>query len=238
MVYILGNVMHLVIIVPAYNETQHLGRVCRGLFEQNSRLTELGFKRITTVVVDDGSTDATAEIARCEGAVVIRHPLNRGQGAALETGDEYARVIGADVAVHFDADGQFNPGDVAPAVQALLTSGKEVILGSRWLGRPARGVPFVKRILLRTVGRWFTYLQTGVWLTDFHNGFRVFNRRALSLIRLTHDGMAHNAEIIAALRRHRLTFAEWPVEVTYHEYGQGVRGGAKIFWDLLWENFR
>ena len=211
------------IIVPAYNEEKRIGRVVRGLFEQG--LTSV-------VVVDDGSTDRTGDIARDGGAVVLRHAVNRGQGAALETGNEYARQQGADYVVHFDGDGQFNPADIMAAVKLLRERNLDLVIGSRFLDTRSR-VPWFKRHVVLPISRWINFLFTGLALTDVHNGFRILSSRALQQIVITHDGMAHNSEIIAQIKKQHLAFAEHPVEVQYHEYGQGVRGGLKIVWDLI-----
>lgn len=207
----------LLVIVPAYNEEQTIGRVVRGLFEH-------GFK---TVVVDDGSADQTSKAAAFAGAVVLKHKINRGQGAALQTGNDYALAQGAEAVAHFDADGQFNPADIAPAVSLLREKQLDAVLGSRFLDKRSR-LPWLKRYFIFPVGRLINFLFTGVWLSDAHNGFRVLNRAALEKIKITRDGMAHNTEILAQLKKYRLKFAEIPVEVKYFEYGQGIGGGFKI----------
>ncbi|MBI5729465.1 MAG: glycosyltransferase family 2 protein [Candidatus Magasanikbacteria bacterium] len=211
------------IIVPAYNEGENIGRVVRGLFEQGWR---------DVVVVDDGSTDSTATTAREAGATVLVHALNRGQGAALQTGNEYALQEGASYAVHFDGDGQFNPRDIAPALRLIEQENLDIVLGSRLLDNRSR-VPWLKRYVILPIGRWINFVFTGLWLSDAHNGFRVISRRALAKIVITEDHMAHNTEITAAIKTHGLRFKEVSVEVTYHEMGQGIAGGLKIISDLV-----
>ncbi len=220
------------IIVPAYNEEKNIGRVVRGLFEQEPRLKQIVGGGVKLIVVDDGSTDNTARAARECGALVLRHALNRGQGAALETGDSYARAHGAGYAVHFDGDGQFNPSDIAPALELMRRENFEVILGSRFLDKRSR-VPWLKRFVILPVSRWINYVFIGLKLTDAHNGFRIFSRSALNRIIITQDRMAHNTEITAAIRKYNLRFKEYPVEVAYWEMGQGVGGGLKIVADLM-----
>lgn len=214
----------IVVVVPAYNEGEAIGRVVRGLFKH-------GFTQV--VVVDDGSADATAAQAFSAGATVVRHRVNRGQGAALETGNAYARAVGADIVVHFDGDGQFDPADIGPAIERLKTSQSDVILGSRFLDHRSRQVPFLKRFLVLPMSRLVNYFFTGMWLSDAHNGFRILNGRALELVRLKQDRMAHNTEIVEQIARHSLRFAEVPINVTYHRYGQRALGGFTIIKDLL-----
>jgi polyprenyl-phospho-N-acetylgalactosaminyl synthase len=211
------------IIIPAYNEEKNIGRVISGLFEN-------GYSHI--LVVDDGSTDNTAGEAERAGAVVLRHIVNRGQGAALQTGDEYALAHEAEAVVHFDADGQFEAADIAPALAAMHEAGAEMVLGSRFMDRRSR-VPFSKKYFLLPVGRVVNFIFTGIWLSDAHNGFRILSKTALKKIKITQDGMAHNSDIVRQVKKQGLIFVEHPVKIVYREYGQGLGGGIKILWDLL-----
>src|SRR5205807_7673808 len=127
------------------------------------------------LVVDDGSDDRTGEIAASAGAIVIRHPINLGQGAALQTGIEVALSAGANVVVTFDADGQHRRDDIWKLIDALADRGVDFALGSRFLGR-ALGIPATRRWLLR-VATLFTRLTTGLDVTDAHNGLRAMTRR-------------------------------------------------------------
>lgn len=217
----------VVIVVPAYNEEKQIGRVLRGLFES-------GFTNV--VVVDDGSSDGTARIAKEADATVLRHVVNRGQGAALETGNEYARQHGAEHVVHFDADGQFDPSDITAALEVMKREGADVVFGSRFLDKRS-DVPWLKRAILLPFGRMLNNIFTGIPLTDFHNGFRILSKKALEVVRITHDGMAHNSEIVAEVKRNNLVYREVPVKVVYHEFGQGIVGGLKIVRDLFLSKF-
>jgi len=211
------------IIIPAYNEEKTIGRVISGLFEN-------GYNHV--VVVDDGSTDGTAKEAERAGAVVLRHIINRGQGAALQTGDEYALAHEAEAVVHFDADGQFDAADVAPALAAMHVARAEMVMGSRFMDRRSL-VPFSKKYFLLPIARVINFLFTGIWLSDAHNGFRILSKNALRKIKITQDGMAHNSDVVRQVKKHGLKFIEHPVLVVYREYGQGLGGGIKILWDLL-----
>lgn len=213
----------LAVILPAYNEEKKIGRVLRDLFER-------GYTNI--IVVDDGSKDNTGKIALEEGAVVITHPLNRGQGAALQTGNDYALLTGIRTVVHFDADGQFDADDISHSLSIFKEGGYDAVLGSRFMDRRS-SVPFSKKIIIFPIARFINFLLTGVWLTDAHNGFRILSSSALKKIRIRQDGMAHNTEIVRLLKKNNLKFCECPVKVTYDEYGQNLFGGIKILSDII-----
>lgn len=213
----------ILIVIPAYNEVGQVGRVVRGLFEQ-------WYENI--LVVNDASEDETANVALEAGAKVLSHKINRGQGASLETGNEYARQNRYDLVVHFDGDGQMNPVDIKLAIDKIENDGYDVVLGSRFLDDRSK-IPFFKKFLILPIARIVNFVFTHVWLTDAHNGFRVFGKNALEKIKITQDGMAHNTEIIKQIKKYNLKYCEYPVEVKYYEFGQGILGGIQIVKDLL-----
>lgn len=215
------------LVLPAYNEEKKIGRVIRGLFER-------GYKNV--VVVDDGSIDNTAQEAQLAGASVVKHGLNRGQGAALQTGNEYALQKGAEIIVHFDSDGQFDPADIASGLELLKNKNLDIIFGSRFLDKRSK-IPFVKKYFILPLSRLINNLFTGLKLTDVHNGFRIMTKETASKILITQDKMAHNTEIPRLVKKYNLRFSEHPVEVVYLENGQGVVGGFKILFDLFVSKF-
>lgn len=217
----------LFVIVPAYNEEKKIGRVLSGLFSHGQK---------NVVVVDDGSTDNTAQVAANAGAVVLKHEINRGQGAALQTGNEFALKNGADIVVHFDADDQFNPADIDTALSVMQNKGVDVLLGSRFLDNRSK-IPWTKKHIILPISRLINRIITGLNLTDVHNGFRILSRHALEKIYISQDRMAHNSEIIKQIKENNLKFIEHPVEVKYFRYGQGVDGGIKILQDILAAKF-
>jgi glycosyltransferase involved in cell wall biosynthesis len=212
-------------VVAAFNEARALGPVVEGLRPYVAEI----------VVVDDGSADDTAAVARRAGAVVIRHPINRGQGAALQSGIALALARGADVVVTFDADGQHVAADVPRIVDPVVRGKADVALGSRFLdGRS--NVPPMRRLVLKSAVL-FTRLTTGLDLSDAHNGLRALSRKAAETIRIRQDRMAHASEILAEIGRHRLRFVEVPVTVLYTDYsrakGQSALGAFRILLDLM-----
>lgn len=206
--------MKIVAIVPAFNEASTIAEVVDGLRNYVS----------TVIVVDDGSEDDTYGEAKRAGAFLLRHIINRGQGAALQTGTEMALRLGADVIVHFDADGQHEASDLPQVIAPIQRGGVDVVLGSRFLGK-APNMPFLKRIILK-IGILFTRVFSGLWLSDVHNGLRAFSKKAAEHISLTQDGMAHGSEIIDIIANHKLAYLEVPVTVHYTQYSlsRGQKG--------------
>ncbi len=215
----------LVAIVPAYNESSMIRGVVGSLLPHVDRV----------VVIDDASTDDTAMHAEAAGAIVLTHPVNLGQGAALETGHVYARMFNADTVLHFDGDGQFDVADIVRA-KKMIEDGVDVVLGSRFLGVSSH-IPWFKRQIILPIARLVNYLFTGVKLTDAHNGFRMLGQRGLEHIKITHNRMSHATEILSLIKKNNLTYKEIPVSVTYHEYGQKVSGGFAIIKDLIISKF-
>jgi glycosyltransferase involved in cell wall biosynthesis len=213
------------IICAAYNEAAMIGQV----------VTELGRAGYQIVVVDDGSADSTGEIAAAAGAHVVSHPLNLGQGAALQTGIDYALARGAEFLVTFDADGQHRVTDIPRLIDALQREHADFALGSRFLGA-THNVPRLRRWVLYAA-TVFTRLTTGLKLTDSHNGLRAFTRQGAAAIHLRQNRMAHASEILAEIARSRLRYVEVPVAVDYTAYslakGQRLGDSVLILLDLF-----
>ena len=214
------------VIVPAFNE----GRAVKATVEL---LLAAGYQ---VVVVDDGSTDETAEV-RSLPVVYLRHPVNLGQGAALETGMAYALRAGAQIAVHFDADGQHDCTQIERLIAPILEGNADVVFGSRFLRSQDRArVPWKKRILLRG-GILISWIMTGMLLSDTHNGFRALSRKALEHIHLQENGFAHATEIMQRVRETGMRYLEVPITITYSEYsqqkGQKLSGSLSILFDLI-----
>ncbi|WP_346774634.1 glycosyltransferase family 2 protein [Cellulomonas sp. IC4_254] len=214
------------VVVPLYNEATVVGDVVRDL--------RTSFPVV--VAVDDGSTDGSAAVARAAGAVVVEHPINLGQGAALQTGIETALRLGAEYVVTFDSDGQHQRVDAEAMVARLRSGEADVVFGSRFLD--ARTRPgLVKRAVLRAA-IVYSNATTGVHLTDTHNGLRALNRRAASTLRIRQNRMAHASEIIEQVGRARLRWVEHPVHILYTDYsrskGQSVFNAVNILTEMIY----
>jgi len=213
------------VVIAAYNEARMIGSVVRGVRAHYGNV----------VVVDDGSADATAEEALAAGATVLSHPINLGQGAALQTGLAYAYGQRATRIVTFDADGQHAIEDVAVMLAIQDRLGVDVVLGSRFLGRTVN-MPRSKHLTLKAAVL-FTKLTTGMRLTDAHNGLRLLNRNAAGKIRLRQNRMAHASEFLSQVRHLHLTYAEAPVTISYSQYsvakGQKLSNAFNIVLELI-----
>ena len=217
---------HLWIVIPAYNEASVIADVIGGLRSLRSKI----------VVVDDGSQDSTSQAARLGGVTILRHVTNLGQGAALQTGLIYCLGKGARYICTFDADGQHSIESVGDLLDGLIRTGSDVALGSRNLGLAHR-IPLSRRILLKGA-LWFTWIHSGIRVTDTHNGLRIFTAAAARSIKLTQPRMAHASEILRQISSLKLKFVEIPVSVRYTPYslrkGQTLRGAFRIVFDLFY----
>lgn len=214
------------LVIPLYNEAAVIGDVIAG-----ARGT---FPHI--VCVDDASADGSGAAAREAGAVVVTHPFNLGQGAALQTGIDYVlAATDAQYVVTFDADGQHRVEDAAAMVARAREEDVAIVFGSRFLdGRTKPGL--LRRIILKGAV-WITNLQTGLRLSDAHNGLRVIRRDAAARLALEQNRMAHATEIVLQLARTRLPWAEHPVLIVYTDYsrskGQSLMNSINILIDTI-----
>ncbi|MCX6744234.1 MAG: glycosyltransferase family 2 protein [Candidatus Parcubacteria bacterium] len=210
------------IVIPAYNEGKNISGVISQLKEITSSI----------VVVDDCSTDNTFEVVKNLNVNLLRHFINRGQGAALQTGTEFALRQGAEIVVHFDADGQMQVKDIVKVIEPIVENKAEVVFGSRFLNKNSQ-IPWTKKNFIHFPARIFNWLFTGIKLSDAHCGFRVLSKSAAEKIEITQDGMAHATEILDLVRQNNLKYQEVPVEILYHEYGQRFGSGLRIIRDLV-----
>lgn len=206
------------VVIPAYNEASRIGEV----------LADVLCLGVSVVVVDDASTDDTADRVRAYPVWLLQHPVNLGQGAALQTGLTFALAQGAQYIVTFDADGQHQASDLPALVGPLVEGQAHYSLGSRFLGQ-ALGMPLTRRWLVQAA-RLFTRLFSGVHLTDSHNGLRAMTRQGASRIRLTCNRMEHASEILDQIARSGLPFVEVPVTICYSKetLHKGQRSSAAL----------
>jgi polyprenyl-phospho-N-acetylgalactosaminyl synthase len=206
------------VIVPAYNEGPRLGATLGALCPLWPNV----------VVVDDGSKDDTRVVASHHPVWLLRHIINRGQGAALQTGIDFALARGAEILVTFDSDGQHDAAEIGSVVEPIRDGRADVALGSRFRGG-AVGIPAGRWLVLR-LGVWFTRIFSRINVTDTHNGLRAFSRNAAERLNLSHDRMAHASEILDRIHQHGLRYVEVPVTVRY--FGETLAKGQSS-WNAL-----
>lgn len=214
------------VVVALYNEESVIKGVIDGLHEHFSNV----------VCIDDGSTDNSAEVAEKAGAIVIRHPMNLGQGAALQTGIAYCRAQeDMEYVVTFDGDGQHRVEDVLDMLSYSRRRDLAIVFGSRFLDK--RTKPGFKKKVVLKVAVLITRVVTGLQLTDAHNGLRVLRRDAVAHVNLIQDRMSHATEIVQQLAESKLPWREFPVEVLYTDYsrakGQSILNSINILFDLI-----
>lgn len=201
----------VLVIIPAYNEAQAIGETIRGVRRS------LG-KCATILVVDDGSTDTTRFVARRAGAMVVRHPVNRGLGGALGTGLYWAKMHDVPITVTFDADGQHDPQDLPVILQPIKKGIADIVIGSRttdgW-----KDIPFDRKLIIAgsNILTWWLF---GVRTSDSLSGFRAFNRQAIERILLKTDRMEVSNEFFFEMKRNRLRLSEVPIRVIYSDYSR------------------
>lgn len=215
------------LIVPCYNE----GTV---IFDVLTHARET-FPNI--VAVNDGSRDDSAAQIRAAGAHLVNHPVNLGQGAAIQTGVEYARSQpGARYFVTFDADGQHQVKDVVRMVERLRAEPVDIIVGTRFAGQDNSQVPWIKRVVLKTVVLLSPRTKK-LGLSDAHNGLRAFNKKVADEVNIRMNGMSHASEIVTMIDNNGWRVDEEPVDILYTEYamskGQSLINGVNILADGL-----
>lgn len=218
--------MKIFCVIPAWNEAHSISEVVASVRRQVNEV----------IVVDDGSSDETVSLAVAAGATVLLHPINRGQGAALRTGTQYALDQGADIIIHFDADGQFVAEEIPEALVPVINGQVEAVFGSRFLGKEHNLPPLKKRVLL-PLARLFNFVFLGVRFNDPQNGFRVLSATAARQLNWQQDKMAHCSEILWLTRLAKIRYQEVGVTVRYSRFGQQMSGGWRIIGDLFLSRF-
>jgi glycosyltransferase involved in cell wall biosynthesis len=219
------------IVIPSFNEQiEVLSHTITELLNYNPEYK--------IVVVDDGSEKDVRPYLHQPNITILRHKVNLGQGAALQTAACYLLGLEKElIVVHFDADGQHDVKSIPALIEPLQTNKFDITLGSRFLeGSTTSQMPALRKSLLK-IARVVNGFLTGLWLTDAHNGFRALNLKALQKIRLTQNGFAHATELISLIKKHGLRYCEVPVSIRYTTYslhkGQRATGALDIILDLF-----
>lgn len=220
-----------IIVIPAFNEARAIAEVVRGATKFADRV----------IVVDDGSRDETGKLAKEAGALVVRHAVNRGVGAAIGTGIEAAVKLGADAVVTMDADGQHRPEDAGRVFDRLAKGDVEFVMGSRLKKGDEPGHMPLHRVLLNTVGNLLTFVLFGVWVTDSQCGLRGLSQKAASTIELRTSGMESISEFIKEMKDKHWRHDEVAIKAIYTDYsmskGQNFFLGIKVALKLIFRRF-
>ncbi len=193
----------IVVLIPAYNEERFIGSVVL----QTLKYVD------DVIVIDDGSTDKTAEIANAAGAIVLKHETNFGKGIALNTGFEYARLLDPDVVITFDGDYQHLPEELMSVAIPIIHNEADIVVGSRYIG-DASDVP-----LQRIIGHWgfttLTNVLSGTSLTDSQSGFRAFSKTALLALTFSSKSFSVESEMQFLAKDQKLRVVEVPITIKY-----------------------
>ena len=218
------------IAIPAFNEADVIQDVIQ-------EIQSAGYKNI--IIIDDGSRDNTFKKAKeMAGVTALRHKINRGKGAATKTGIEAAKLLGADIIVTMDGDGQHDPQDVKNLIEPILKNNCDVVLGTRL--KDTAGMPWHK-IIANHVGNFFTWWLFGLWVTDSQSGFRAYSKHAAEVINTKGDRYEYESEVIKEIHNYKLKFIEVPIAVRYTEYSmgkihkQGLMNGIKTLYKMVFK---
>ncbi len=217
------------LVIPVFNEAGVIGSVIDEIRRTGDYLV---------IIVDDGSSDDTWQQARQKNVLALRHRLNRGKGAAIKTGVLAANLLGADIIVTMDGDGQHDPADIAPLIEPILAGHCDVVLGSRLLDR--QEMPRLK-VIANWAGNFFTWVLYGIWVSDSQSGFRAYSRHAALIIDTRADKYEYDSKVIREIKDNRLRFGEVQIHTRYTEYSmgkkhkQGFVNGLVTLFRMIWK---
>lgn len=221
------------IVIPAFNEGKVIGDVIDSIKSE-------GFTNI--IVVDDGSFDSTSKIAKEKNCITLKHLINRGKGAATQTGIDAAKILNADIIVTIDGDGQHYPEDIKNLIDPIINGKCEVALGSRLLEKNNK-MPFSRKIM-NDIANSITFFFYGIYVSDSQSGFRAYGKSSFKYLKTQMDRYEFESEIIHIIKLSHLKFNEIPIRVNYSEYSktkynglgvdkQGVTSGIKMLFKMI-----
>jgi len=225
--------MKTYIILPAYCEEKIIKKVIKDIQKE-------GYNNI--IVVDDGSDDKTYEQALSTGVITLQHPINRGKGAATQTGIDVAKLLNADIIVTMDSDGQHNPKDIKKLIKPIIDKKADVVIGSRMINN--KDMP-KSRIIMNKIANIITYIFFGIMVTDSQSGFRAYNKKVYNSVYTYLDRYEFESEMLGQIKNANLKIKEVPIKVIYTDYSkskykhmpefpaQGLSNGVKMVIRLI-----
>ena len=222
----MNNNRSIFVIIPCYNEAKVVRQT----------VTEVLEKGYTAVVVDDCSKDGSKKQLAGLPIYYLRHRVNLGQGAALQTGIDFAKRKGAKYFVTFDADGQHDSDDISGMIEFLEKENADIVFGSRFLPGAQTNVSRSRSFALN-FGRYINFLVSGIMLSDSFNGLRLLTTTAAEKIRVRENRMIHPVEILLLTASRKLKYAEYPVKIHYSEYSKAKglknKDGIRILFEII-----
>lgn len=197
--------LKVIAAIPAYNEERFIGSVVL----KTRRYVD------QVIVIDDGSTDATSEIAEIAGATVIKHEHNKGKGMAINAAFEIARKLKMEVLVLLDGDGQHNPAEISLILKSLFEEKADVIIGSRFLDIKNHIPKY--RTLGQRILTFVTNLGSHTKITDSQSGFRAFSKKAINAMDFTENGLSVESEMQFLINEKNLKVVEVPIHAEYED---------------------
>lgn len=200
--------MKIYIVIPAYNEEKRLGVVLEDILKI----------KLPVIVVDDGSSDKTYELAKRYKVLTIHHKINLGKGAALKTGCEVAFKLGAEVVILMDSDGQHKISDLTKFIEKINTGKYDIVFGSRNF---SMGVPFV-RFMGNKIASVLINIFFGIYVSDIICGYRSLTKKAFKKINWQSSGYEVETEMVVRVNKLNLRYCEVDVETVYYDKFKGV----------------
>jgi len=221
--------MNVFALIPALNAEQTIGSVVRDCLQQ------IG----TVVVLDDGSTDRTGDVARANGAIVVRHEVNQGKGASLKTGFRYAVDNGYDGVITLDADGQHLPTEIPKILKAHEETGADLVIGGR---AHLFGEMLPRRRVANRVSAWAIAKCAGTRVTDSQSGFRFYSTRLLRAVTLHTNGFDMESEVIVRAGRGGFTILTTPISLGFIDglstsHYKPLKDTVRIAWTVFRARF-
>lgn len=207
------------VVIPAFNEEKAIGHVIDSVKKED-------FENI--IVVDDGSEDNTFEIAKSKNCVTLKHLINRGKGAATQTGMDMAKLLGAEATITIDGDGQHFANDIYKVAKPIINKECDIVVGSRLKSKKGVPIPLFKKVV-NIIANWMVLVFYGVYVSDSQSGFRGYSRDALEKINTTQDKYEFESEVLHLAENYKLKIQEVPIKVRYTDYSKNKYSDIKDF---------